>query len=145
MYRKIVIAYDGTEDGKVALHHGLALAHGRQVGVTIMGIVVTSGGLLLDPAVVSRDLIDTEQRLLRDALDSAAQEATRMGVMATTVLRDGDAAHEIAAYAREVHADLVVVGHGHKGLLARWLEGSVGTQLLAAMPCSLLVASDPVA
>lgn len=142
MYSKIVIAYDGTDAGKVALRHGLLLAEAGRTGVTILGIVVTSGGLLLDPAVVSRDLIDAEQGLLREALAAAVHDAARLGVKAATVLRDGDAAHEIAAFAHETGADLVVVGHGHKALMARWFERSVETQLLAAMPCSVLVAVD---
>jgi nucleotide-binding universal stress UspA family protein len=61
-----------------------------------------------------------------------------------TAIRDGEAASEIIAYVHAVKADCVVVGHNHKGVLARWFEGSVGTRLLDALPCSLLVASSRI-
>jgi nucleotide-binding universal stress UspA family protein len=44
-------------------------------------------------------------------------------------------------YVEEVGADLVVLGHTNKGLLARWLQGSIGARLLNQLPCSLLVAA----
>lgn len=145
MYKTIVIAYDGTDASNVALVEGVALARLCKAQLTLLGIVVTAGGLLLDPAIVSRELIETEQRFLREALAEAARDFAHKGVNATTCLRDGDPATEIAAYAREIGADLVIVGHGHKRLLARWFEHAVDAQILAAMPCSLLVASHEAA
>ena len=64
------------------------------------------------------------------------------GLSVSTSIRDGDAVIEIAAYAREVKADLAVVGHDHKGFFARLFEGSVGASLLDHLPCSLLIATD---
>jgi nucleotide-binding universal stress UspA family protein len=40
-----------------------------------------------------------------------------------------------------VDADLVIVGHSDKGILARWFEGSVGAGLVRDLPCNLLIAS----
>jgi len=43
--------------------------------------------------------------------------------------------------AREMNADLIVVGHRDQGTLARWLNGSVGASILHHPPCSVLVAA----
>jgi nucleotide-binding universal stress UspA family protein len=56
-----------------------------------------------------------------------------------SVVRSGDPAVEIAAYAHEIGASLVVLGHTGKGALARWFQGSVGAKLLDHLPCSLLI------
>lgn len=44
------------------------------------------------------------------------------------------------AAAREMNADLIVVGHRDQGTLARWPNGSVGESILHHPPCSVLVA-----
>lgn len=142
MYHKIVVAYDGTGPGDVALHQAGDLARLCQAELHLLGIVVTSGGLLLDPAIVSIDLLAAERHVLQGALGDAVRDLARRGVTAQTSVCDGEPAHEIIAYVHAIKADLVVVGHRVKGLLARWFEGSVGTHLLEAMPCSLLVAAD---
>jgi nucleotide-binding universal stress UspA family protein len=145
VYHTIVVAYDGTETGEAALRQGAELARLSRAELHLLGIVVSSGGLLLDPAVVSLDLLEAERQVLQAAMDDSARALGRRGLTAVTSIRDGEPAREIIAYVQEVAADLVIIGHSHKGLLARWFEGSVGTHLLDAMPCSLLVAVGPQA
>jgi nucleotide-binding universal stress UspA family protein len=145
MYRRILVAYDGTDAGDAALRLGVELARLAKAELHVLGVVVSSGGLLLDPSVVSTELLETERRFLLEALESAVSALGANGAHATTCLRDGDAADEILLYAHEINADLAVVGHGDKGLMARWIEGSVGERLLKAAPCSLLVARDGAA
>jgi nucleotide-binding universal stress UspA family protein len=142
MYQTIIIAYDGTAVGDAALHEAARLARLCEARLHILAIVVTTGGLLLDPATVSIDLLESERQCLDQALDKAAQRLARQGLIATTCIRDGDPAVEIVAYAHEIKADLVVTGHNHKGMLARWFEGSVATRLADTMPCSMLIVID---
>lgn len=137
MYQTIVVAFDGTDAGQAALQHGADLARLGKAELHVLGVVVSSGGMLLDPAIVPFELLEAEREVLQTAMADAMRG---LGHHALTVTRDGEPTREIIAYAHEVKADLVVIGHGHKGLLARWFEGSVGTHLLDAMPCSVLVA-----
>ena len=140
MYQTIVVAYDGTDAGQTALRHAADLARLGHGELHVLGVVVTSGGLLLDPASVPFELVEAEREVLQTAMADAMRVMGGDTVRALTAIRDGDPAREIIDYARAVNADLVVIGHAHKGLIARWFEGSVGTQLLEAMPCSVLVA-----
>ncbi len=142
MYQKIVVAYDGTDTGAAALHQGADLARLCNAELHLLGVVVSSGGLLLDPAIVPIDLLESERQVLAAAMTDSARELGRHGVTALTAIHDGEPAREIIAYVQAIKADLVVVGHSHKGILARWFEGSVGVHLLEAMPCSVLVATD---
>jgi nucleotide-binding universal stress UspA family protein len=142
MYHKILVAYDGTGPSDAALRQGAELARLCKAELHVLAIVVSAGGMLLDPAVVSIELLETERQYLQEALADSIRDLGRQGANVRACIRDGDAAAEIVAHAREIKADLVVVGHSDKGLLARWFEGSVGTQLLDTMPCSLLIAKD---
>jgi nucleotide-binding universal stress UspA family protein len=140
MYRKIVVAFDGTAAGEAALTQGADLARQCHAALHLVGVVVSSGGMLLDPAIVPMDLTDAERQVLQAAMTDTVRDLARHGVSAVTVIRDGEPAREIIAYVHEIAADLVVIGHSDKGILARWFEGSVGTRVLDAMPCSVLVA-----
>ena len=142
MYKKILVAYDGTKPGNAALHQGAELARLCKAELHVLAIVVTAGGLVLDPAVVSNELLETERTYLLEALAESVRDLAKKGIHPKTSIRDGEASREIMAYAHEIKADLAVIGHSHKGLLARWFEGSVGTQLLETMPCSVLIATD---
>lgn len=139
MYHTIVVAFDGSDMGAAALQQAADLAHLTKAQLHLLGVVVSSGGLLLDPAMVPFDVLEVERQALLDALLQVSQALQQRGVMAQTVIRDGEPAREIIAYVAEVRADLVVIGPSHKSVLARWFEGSVGAHLLEAMPCSVLV------
>jgi nucleotide-binding universal stress UspA family protein len=53
----------------------------------------------------------------------------------------GETVDEIARYAKQIDADLIVVGHKHlEGWAARWWRGSVSKALIEQSPCSVLVA-----
>ncbi|MBX9884096.1 MAG: universal stress protein [Novosphingobium sp.] len=144
MFRRIVVAYESSGASEGALRRGAELARVCQSELHLLGIVVTSGGLLLDPAYVPDELIEAERCFLLEKLEDTARVFAHAGIHAKTAIRDGLPTAEITAYIKEIKADLVVIGHSRKGGLARWLEGSVGLNLLESMPCSLLVAGERV-
>ena len=76
----------------------------------------------------------------RDAEGVAA--LAEADIVADGQIRVGEPAHQIARYAEEMGADLVIVGHQRRGVLSRWWQGSVGAALLDRLDCSLLIAQD---
>jgi len=92
MYQTIVIAFDGTEAGQAALEQGSALARLTKASLHILAIVVSSGGLLLDPSAVSQELLNTERQFLEAALEDCARALAKTGLHPITIIRDGDAA-----------------------------------------------------
>jgi hypothetical protein len=63
-------------------------------------------------------------------------------------LEQGSPSDRITSVAREVGADLVVVGHHKQGVLSRWLKGSVTNDLHNSLqyrlPVARLEVSDEV-
>jgi nucleotide-binding universal stress UspA family protein len=52
----------------------------------------------------------------------------------------GDPVMEVARYADEIAADLIVLGHRHRHSFAeRWWRGSVSKALIEHAPCNVLV------
>lgn len=140
MYKRILIAYDGSEAGQKALLDCLELAQwGRSelVLVAVRPPAVFIGG---EAGVYDygREQEDDERfrRILADGLRQLS--ATGHKVSGEVVV--GDAVDEIVDYATKVAADLIVVGHKHlEGWAARWWRGSLSKALIEHSPCSVLV------
>lgn len=59
-------------------------------------------------------------------------------------LEHGDAVEKILEAARDVHADVIVMGtHGWKGM-TRWVMGSVAEQVLRESPCPVITVKTRV-
>lgn len=142
MYRKILVAYDGSSFSSVALEQGKNLSRLCNAELHLVGIVAIIPYSTLGEGFAGLDIWELEREPLERALDEAGQKLSAQGVNAVTAVREGNPAAEIAAYAEEIGADLVVVGHSDKGVITRWFEGSVGAGLLKALPCNLLIASS---
>ncbi|MCR6629534.1 MAG: universal stress protein [Magnetospirillum sp.] len=142
MYRHILLAYDGSKEGACALRQGAELAQAMSARVTLLAVIAASPGVLIAEAVGANDVIGHEQGLYQEVLDFGLDLLAKRGLAAEGRLAYGVPIDEITAIAREVRADLIVVGHRHRGRLARWWSGSLGATLLAQAPCSLLVAVE---
>ena len=141
MYQKILLAYDGSSFSATALRQGADLARLCQAELHLLGIVVTTGSSLIVEAEGQIDVWGLERQDIERALESAAHDLGGKGVNAITSIRQGDPAIEIVTFAHEIKAELVVLGHSEKGVIIRWFDGSVGTELLNNLPCSLLIAT----
>lgn len=142
MYRKIVLACDDSDSSAAVLGQGADLAGLCRADVHVLSIVATSGSMAIAEAVGAGDVWGQGQEEIQRRTAIIAEALRRSGLTVETCVRLGDPGAEIVAYAHEVAADLVVVGHAGKSALARLLEGSVSGRLLHHLPCSLLVAVD---
>lgn len=138
MYQKILLAYDGSPDGREALAQAKSLASASGATVHLLAIVDSSENMVLveGAAIVP----DNREFVMQSVLDTGMKRLQSVGCTATNDVRYGSPAEQIALAAREMNADLIVVGHRDQGTLARWLNGSVGESILHHPPCSVLVA-----
>lgn len=143
MYRTILLAYDGSRQGREALQQGAELARLCQARVHLLAVVAQELGLALAEATASSDMLEREYQEVRQVLARGAETLQQAGVSVSTHLASGNPAEAIGRLAREVGADLIVVGHREQSALSRWWRGSVGASLLAHAPCSLLVVIAP--
>ena len=138
MYRRIVLAYDGTREGRAALREGALLAKTCGAEVFLLSVLAQTAGVQIGESALPGT--SEHRRAGYEAiLDEGVQRLRTLGFEPTAMLAEGEPARVIAGYARSVEAELVVVGHRHKGAVVRWWSGSTGAYLLDYLGCSLLV------
>jgi nucleotide-binding universal stress UspA family protein len=137
MFTSIVWATDGSGLAQKALPLVKDLARIDGARITIVHVVerVEGGGAVGLPRRADESEV---QANLREQAEELGQE----GFTASLEIR-GDVgarpAHEIAAVARDVHADLIVAGSRGHTAIGGLLLGSVTTRLLHISPCPVLV------
>jgi nucleotide-binding universal stress UspA family protein len=141
MYQRILLTYDGSAFTNAALNQTAGLAGLCRAEIHLLSIVPTTGGMAIAEAYGPEDVWGLLEKDLDKNKTAAIHELRTRGLAVTAYVRSGDPAREIIACALEINADLVVIGHTGKGLLSRWLQGSVGVSLLDQLPCSLLIAT----
>lgn len=144
MYHHILLAYDGTVEGRLALREGALLAKISGARVTLMAVVDPGYGLGLGVDPIGTYFPTDQTASFEKVLEEGVQRLTRMGLPHEARLERGQPAERITAVASEVSADLVVVGHHRQGVLAGWLLGSVTADLTNSLTCSLLVARKEI-
>jgi nucleotide-binding universal stress UspA family protein len=143
MYKRVLLAYDGSIEGRRALREGAKLAQLCDAEVFLLAVVETAPSVAtLEGGVVIP--IDDQIATYKAILSEGVERLKAMGFSPTARLGMGAAGQEIAEVAEEIGATLVVVGHRPTGPLARWWFGSVGTYLVKHLRCSVLVAQTEI-
>ena len=141
MYKKILLAYDGSESGQRALLdcHEIAQWSGSEIRL-IAVMQLPMSGLTLEGGMYDDTLLHSEKIRFQAILDAGLGKLGGAGLAARGEVVMGDAVSEITRCASSIGADLIVVGHKHlSGWAARWWRGSVSKALIEQAPCSVLV------
>lgn len=141
MYQRILLAFDGSPDGREALAQVETLASACGATVHLLAIIDPSESMLIVEAMSF--IPDNQRFVIQAVLDEGLRRLQGAGCTAISELKYGKPTEQIILSAREIDADLIVIGHRDQGTLARWLNGSVGELILHQPPCSVLVAVKP--
>lgn len=146
MYKKILIAIDGSELSKGALETGLKLA--KPLGASVTVATVTDRWPLIEAAVQAQSGIDNPEKYYQElakreadtAFELADQSAQELGVPCENVhIMDRHPAEGILQAASDTKSDLIVIAsHGRRGL-TRMLLGSVANEVTASSEVPVLV------
>jgi nucleotide-binding universal stress UspA family protein len=145
MYRKILVATDGSQLSKKAVASGIQLAAATGAELVALNVVPRypvsyfEGGVAID----ADDIAKTEKRWATQAqaiVDAVQDQAQARGVKARTVVAHSDlVAESIMNVAKRSKCDLIVMAsHGRKGL-KRVLLGSETQQVLTHSAIPVLV------
>ncbi|MDO8277415.1 MAG: universal stress protein [Burkholderiaceae bacterium] len=141
MYKKILLAYDGSEAGQKALLSSGDLAQWSQSELSLIAVMPSSLNVMsVEGASYDGELLEIEKRQYQAVLNEGVARLAALGHAVSGQLLNGDPVDQIARHARTIGADLIVVGHKHlDSWAARWWSGSISKALVEHAPCSVLV------
>jgi nucleotide-binding universal stress UspA family protein len=140
-YRKILLAYNGSAEGKRALLECAELANFLHAETHLLAVASMPPSLFLTEGFVPEELLEEEKKRTQQVLDEGIASLKERGFAAAGHLAVGEPVEEICRRAKDLAVDLVVVGHNQNtSFAARWWKGSVGASLLDYSPCSILIA-----
>jgi nucleotide-binding universal stress UspA family protein len=142
MYRKVLLAYDGSIEGRRALCEGAKLAQYCRAEVFLLAVVEMPS--IMAPEASLSMTMEEQSAYYKEILDEGVERLKALGFSPVSRLETGDPGQKIAAVAEEIDANLVVVGHHPQGRLARWWFGTVGSYLVKRLRCSVLVAQTEI-
>ena len=146
---RILLAVDGSHSSDRARDLVAALPWSEGGRVRIVSVAPTGADLMGTPWPIATIPDDPELesevlRIHRDALEAAEREirSAHSDLVIESRLLRGRAASMIVEEARQMPADLVVVGHRGHGRWESILLGSVSAEVVDHAPCPVLVARD---
>ena len=132
MYKCIVLAYDGSEAGQLALLESRELAQWSQAVVWLVAVMPSPANLAgYDGSIYIPEIAERDKERFQSILEDGLRRMTASGYQAQGELLMGESVHQITEFARKVKANLIVVGHKHlESWAARWWRGSVSSALI---------------
>jgi nucleotide-binding universal stress UspA family protein len=130
--RRILVAYDGSEQARRALDFGVGIARLMGAGIGVVSVVpVYAGRMGADPwddaSAHSAELREA-QRTVREA-----------GLVPTLHEPFGEVANQIVRTAAQGGYDHIVLGSRHLGLFDRILQGSVSEAVVTRAGCCVTI------
>ena len=146
MYKRIVLAYDGSESGQRALLDCQEIGQWSRAQLFLVAVMaplmapISGEGWAYSPMSE-----DEEKSSHQSVLDLGVNRLREAGLEVQGEVVTGHSVDEIVRVANAVRAELIVVGHKHlESWTARWWRGdSVSKSLIEVAPCSVLVVITP--
>ncbi len=138
MFKKILLAYDGSEGAERALAAGIELAQVHEAELTALAVQERLPRFSGTIDEVQEEKEFANQQYTR-MLDGAQAQARAAGVKLRTLMRPGHPAKTIVEVAKQGDFDLILVGH--TGLSQVWATflGTTAEKVSRHAPCSVLI------
>ena len=139
---RILVATDGSEQAELAALRAVDIAQKTDSELHVVHVGVVPSFLVSYPGTLGY-----ERRLYEQIEEESRQRLRELswrvkvagGNVARSHLRMGKVDVEIVALAKELQADLIVMGcRGHRGI-RRAIEGSISDAVIRHAPCPVLV------
>jgi nucleotide-binding universal stress UspA family protein len=144
MFKRIVLAFDGSDHAKRAFDVAVELALKYGAALEIVQVVTHQQAPEEIAAFARAERVENPEQIelakcAANSLSPLASRAKKLGVkkVAVEVLR-GEPAVEMLDYAKSAGADLIVMGRRGRGRVSGLMLGSVSAKLAGTADCAVL-------
>ncbi len=143
--RTILFPTDFSDNSALAWKHALLHASKQKARIVLVHVVhrMPQDYQFLVVAMSPTQIYGGLKERAEQQMARLAKEADSKGITCEIVIRDGQPFVQIIRCAREVKADLIVMGSRGLTGLAQVLIGSVAEKVVRKAPCSVLVVKHP--
>jgi len=136
-YRKILVAVDGSESGRNALHEAFKLANEEKCWITVTSVVPPYEGEIETLGV--KDIRAALRKPCDDALSEVEKIAKTERMLVKTVCEEGEIHERIVDLAEAENCDVIVMGRRGLRHIERALIGSVTARVIGHTQRDVLV------
>jgi nucleotide-binding universal stress UspA family protein len=151
MYKKILVAFDGSEASKHAMDHAVNFAESFNSELLILSVVprvmmpvFPDEGFGAAPITAAQDMgeyQDKMKEIYHKSLDEAQKDISDHfpDMKVETLLMEGRPSSTIVSAADEYDADLIVIGSRGIGGITGWILGSTSRNVVESCTKPILV------
>ncbi|MFO7262522.1 MAG: universal stress protein [Bacillota bacterium] len=141
MFKKILVATDGSEGAKKAVHTAVKMLEGTSdVQVTLITVSQPVPlSLYADLQALNIDPMALSEQQAQELLEEESAPLKEAGISFDTQVAVGDPGTEICRVAQEGGYDLIIVGSRGRNQFAEIVLGSVSNRVLHHAGCPVLV------
>jgi len=139
MIKKIVVAFDGSEQSNKAFDFALELT--KLCPSAAPEISVLSVAQPPEPIdIVEMDaIIDSATQHYQELFTALKGKSRQRNIEIRTEVVVGHPAEQIVRYAKERNADMIIIGQKGKSQVETWLLGSVSKRVATHAPCNVTI------
>lgn len=139
MFKKILVAYDGSEESHSAFLCGLDMAKKYAAELEVLSVV-----RLLEPPeeVETRDNLEKGREHYEKFFKGLRQEAKECHIHLKTEVALGHSAEQIIRWAEKNHVNIIIMGQQTKNTFGRWLLGSTLDKVVHHAPCTVMIVKN---
>jgi len=151
MFKKILVAFDGSEPSKHALNHAVEVAKKFKADIKIISVVprvmmpvFPDEGFGAAPISAAQEFGEYQEKMtdfyenaLNEAESRIEEESPELKV--ETVLKEGRPSSTIVETAEEDDFDLIVIGSRGLGGITGWILGSTSRRVVESCTKPILV------
>ncbi|MCQ4343461.1 MAG: universal stress protein [Sulfolobales archaeon] len=140
MFKRIVVAYDGSDHAIKALNTAIELAKAFNSKLDVVEVVDTAALLGMGFAPIPSEVIAQIYNKAQNDVEQAKKKAQEAGVKdVISQVLEGDPATSIIEYASKNGADLIVMGSRGLSTFKRLILGSVSSKVVQESRVPVLV------
>lgn len=136
MIKKILVAYDASEQSEKAFEYALDLAQKYEAKVVVLSVATYPEPPV---AVETQAILENASEYYDSYFGELRKKADALNVPIQCKLQVGHPAEQIIHHATEEQADTIVMGHRGKTFVERWMLGSVCKRVLSYAPCTVII------
>jgi len=145
--RRILVGYDGSDGGRRALERAISEAHDSHGRITVLSVanvpldldVPRNFGTLDDISANEGGALSPPPEIVAQ-LQEASERLAAAGLEANLFWRAGEPGSAILDTAKEIRAQVIVLGEHHHGLLGNLFGADVDAEVQREAGCDVILA-----